>query len=222
MIGGKKYYASFWALLAPASKSATALALNVTATNPTYTASQGAFGASKTYAPSTSGINSVQPLNTRTWTKVQGFFTAEPNAQYLHVGYFFTQAAGAQTTSVPGAITLTNSSAQQEANAPQFSYYYIDDIELTPAPTAGPAVTACPNGTVTIGEGCNIPGATYAWRIRGQSTVFATTLTTAVTPPTYAPSTTYELTVTLPDNSTSVSSVTVSLCPPTITGPDFI
>jgi gliding motility-associated-like protein len=92
------------------------------------------------------------------------------------------------------------------------SYVFVDNIELFRIPTAGPnhpCSGSGPAGPVHLGEGCSIPGATYAWRKVGDPTVIASTIETDVTPPA---TTTYELTVTLPDGSTYRTTTQVDVC----------
>jgi hypothetical protein len=84
--------------------------------------------------------------------------------------------------------------------------YHIDEVELYKIPTAGPPVSCNGGGSVLIGEGCHIPGATYSWRFNGQQ-LSATTRQITV-----SYSGTYSLTVNLPGGLVSTSSVTVTGC----------
>lgn len=111
----------------------------------------------------------------------------------------WAQIAGVvQLTNAPYYINIGNFSPTFPQNAGS-SYYYIDEVELYRIPTAGANKTC--SSVVTIGEGCHIPGATYAWRIKPavgqpQPTPFAAGITTTVSP---LATTTYTLTVTLPN-----------------------
>lgn len=207
LTGGKKYFASYWALLASNSQNATALGMAVTATDPY----DKTLSFPPTYPAVSSGINTVSPVTTRNWTRVSGIFTAETNAQYVNIGYL-VPSTGAVSYPVSGAGTPSTAGGRQTFSGTTAAYYYIDDVELYAVPTAGNNATINCNSSVTLGEGPNIPGATYAWSINGQQGVFATTLQTQVSP---AYTTTYTLTVTLPGGSVSTSSVTVTINPPT-------
>jgi hypothetical protein len=88
------------------------------------------------------------------------------------------------------------------------TYLFLDDVAIYKIPTAGPSVsTPCP-ASFQLGEGCDIPGATYSWKITGSNIVLPNTLQITVSP---SSTTTYTQTVTLPDKSISTSSATVTV-----------
>jgi hypothetical protein len=138
------------------------------------------------------GIQSPTELTNSTWTRVADQFTVPQSTNwYVTIGNQIPSSAG----SVAQAL------------------YYIDEVELYKIPTAGPAV-ACTGSGVLIGEGCHIPGATYAWSPTTDMDAPTDGITAFVHPPS---TTTYTLTVTLPNNtathpSTFSSSVTVTGC----------
>jgi len=169
-------------------------------------------------SPSNCGLltsSALTQANVGVWTPVTGQFdiaktdVSGANVATLTVGLFNANRADRD------AILINGSTSAQDTR----TYFFVDNIELFKVPTAGPDQVYCPGSSVTIGEGCDIPNAKYAWRIDGQQTPFAYGITTQVAP---TGPTRYSLTVTLPDNSIYVSYVNVTLCPPIIYGPDVM
>ncbi|MFD2787879.1 hypothetical protein [Hymenobacter rubripertinctus] len=95
------------------------------------------------------------------------------------------------------------------------TYFFVDDVQIFRVPTAGPNIPCVGSAGVSIGEGCLIPGATYRWLSSINSGPFSgsypSTLNITVSP---SATTTYQLTVTLPDGSTYVTSTVVGTAPP--------
>lgn len=132
------------------------------------------------------------------WQPVSGIISSTGELRYATLGLF--------NASQSNRVILPNGN-RNSVN----SYVFVDAIRLFKIPSAGQGISSC-NSPVTIGEGCSdIPQASYAWRVAGSSTVFATTMQTQVNP---SSTTTYTLTVSLPNNRTSTSSVTVTVSPP--------
>jgi|GEM_PF-1928676 len=152
--------------------------------------------------PSGRGVLSTAPINDNnvdTWTRVSGQFDAQAGDNTLTLGNF--NPAPANMTPLAG----------RNPNAPN-TYIFVDNVELFKIPTAGPNRPCAPANTLLeLGEGCAIPGATYAWH-DGSGVVFATTLIASIAVP--VATTTYYLTVTLPDGSTHTTSTQVSICSP--------
>lgn len=135
-------------------------------------------------------IQSPSPLTNYEWTRVSGKITL-PNS-----------------SSDPWYVTIGNLAPNGPGARPR---YYIDEVELYKIPTAGLPISRCTNSApVTIGEGCSIPDATYAWTEAGSNTPFARTIQTGVSP---TSTTNYTLTVTLPDKTIFTSSVKVTVGP---------
>ena len=206
LLGDHDYYASMRVLNASKTKYATTMGLDITvndptdfANNPNYFRANGlAIG---TYKHSGCGIQSATVVSSSTqWTQVAGIFRGVAGAKYLNVGNF--QFNNYQLVRPNAAFAEANFSG----------YYYVDQIEIYQLPTAGLNSTINCGGVARIGEGDGIPGASYEWRISGQSTIFSNTILIQVTP---SYTTTYTLTVNLPDGSKSTSSVTVTVNPPT-------
>ena len=210
------YYASLRAANAPVCQYATGIGVYITTSNPRddsqktyynpgltigYVYSTVYTPSSATTTPAGCGIPSSGVIASSQWTTVSGIFKGVDNASYVNVGNF-----------QPSTKQLIRASASET-----YSYTYVDDVEVFEIPEAGPAPSACVTGAVTIGQGCDIPGATYSWTTSSNNTPFATTIQTTVTP---TVTTTYTLTVTLPNNSTFASMVTltVSAAPGLITG----
>jgi hypothetical protein len=130
------------------------------------------------------------------WRRISGQFdvTGTEGFNVLTVGMF--DSSPAALIPLPDLVATTI----------QRTYILVDNVELFRIPTAG-LNTTCGN---SIGEGCPIPGATYSWS-PSAGLNSTTTLNPTASP---AVTTTYTLTVTLPDNSTFSSSTTVTACPP--------
>ncbi|MBX0293149.1 T9SS type A sorting domain-containing protein [Hymenobacter sp. HSC-4F20] len=140
-------------------------------------------------------------ITASSWNRISGQFTAAGGEQYLTVGQFQSDA---------GAYGYIN------GDNTRGSYVYVDEVALYRIPTAGQNRTVCTPTNVTLGEGCPIPGATYSWRVTGSPYVFAGTLNPSVNVPS---TTSFTLTVTLPDQSTATSTVIITALgpPPTPT-----
>ncbi|UOQ71107.1 hypothetical protein [Hymenobacter cellulosilyticus] len=152
--------------------------------------------------PSGQGVLSTQPIGQNhidNWNQapISGQFDLPSGANTVTLGLF--NSAPSALLPLPG----------RNASIPNM-YVFVDDLQIFKVPTAGPD-RACTGAPVQIGEGCAIPGATYAWTQSGSSTVLATTLQWNVRP---TSTTTYNLTVRLPDGSTYSTAVTVNACPP--------
>jgi len=136
-------------------------------------------------------------LGSTNWQRISGQLdgTAGGQAmQYLTIGLFNSNASN--QTLLPG----------RDATRPN-TYFFVDAVQVFKIPTVGAApATLCTGSAVTLGEGCDIPGASYAWTTTGNNTPFANTIQTTVRPTT---TTTYVLTVRLPDGSTYPTSATV-------------
>ncbi|WP_460502855.1 T9SS type A sorting domain-containing protein [Hymenobacter agri] len=133
------------------------------------------------------------PLQNAAWTRVSGKITVPA------VSPTYTN----QWNVIIGNLAGGNASSLVRVR------YHIDEVELYKIPTAGPPASCSGgNGTVTIGEGCHIPNATYEWsRSSSPGIVLGTSITLSADL-----SDTYTLKVTLPDGSTYPSSVTVTGC----------
>jgi hypothetical protein len=153
--------------------------------------------------PTTQFISNTTPINQNainygnlgatTWKRISGQLTGN-GEKFVTIGSF---------NSDPTNLVLLPGKNASRLN----SYIYVDDFQLYKIPTAGPNAVADCGGT-TIGEGCDIPGATYAWTIQGSTAApFATTLQTPIR---QQATTSYILTVTLPDGSTYATSTTVT------------
>ncbi|MGI4871347.1 MAG: T9SS type A sorting domain-containing protein [Janthinobacterium lividum] len=97
------------------------------------------------------------------------------------------------------------------------TYFLLDAVRIFRIPTAGNGATkqCTPSGNeIVLGEGCDMKdvGATYAWTETGGSTVLGNSLHLTVNP---AVTTSYTLTVTLPDGSLWATSATVTVPYPT-------
>ena len=151
------------------------------------------------FTPTGCGIQSNGIFSTTNqWTRISGVFKGIVGAKFINIGNF-------QPTVFIGPATST-----------AFAHVYVDNVEIYKIPTAGsdlsiPCGTVLTIGTTSsIGQGCGIPNATYAWSI-GNSAPFANTIQTTVTPNN---TTTYTLTVTLPDGNVFTSNVTISVTQP--------
>jgi hypothetical protein len=93
------------------------------------------------------------------------------------------------------------------------TYVFVDDFQLYKIPTAGSAKSTCSGSSITLGEGCPIPGATYTWSAPGITglPINSSNINTTVSP---TATTTYTLTVTLPDQTKSTTTATVSVSYP--------
>lgn len=156
--------------------------------------------------PADKGVLTTTPLtsaNASAWTTVSGQIHAEPGDRYMTIGLFNPDL------SARGNDVTTGSPATGTAR----TYCFVDDVQLFKIPTAGPRrqCNGYNNQTVQIGEGCEIPGATYEWR-KGSMTapVFSTSLINFVYPTT---SSFYYLNVTLPDGSGLLTTTIVYVCP---------
>ncbi|MDO7851363.1 hypothetical protein [Hymenobacter convexus] len=199
MLTRGEYYASFQAYHVPAG-IATRLGMCLS------TATGGLRNFSN--SPGTT-MQSLGVLPNSSWTKVNGKITIptpsspalpdSPQPWYVTIGNF----------------DLSTSSVGR-------ARYHIDEVELYKIPTAGNSSSVSCSELVTLGEGCPVPGAKYAWSAPGMPlTVSYTSFQLDVRP---KKTTTYTLTVSLPDGSTSTSTVTVTVsgaCPKII-GPDVI
>jgi Secretion system C-terminal sorting domain len=210
--GGAVYYAEFWTLTASQFSLSNRLGLYVSnnanwegQTNPTSGSATNYTDPPIQLPLGGRGITSNQLNNPNQWVRVSGTFTANTGDNFVNIGY--PNPVGNSQVSFAGQIPA--------------SYYYIDDVAIYKVPTAGPD-RACSGGPIQLGDGCAIPGATYAWRLNGNSTVLSTTLQWSV--PSATTARTYVLTVTLPDGSNSTSSTTIAGCPvlPPIAGPDVV
>lgn len=202
------YYASLKACSALMAQYATSIGIYITTGDPkdfsnmSYNPNGGmGYVYAKSYTPSTPltnpsgcGIQSPGVISSSQWTPVSGIFQGVDNATYVNVGNFR-----------PDIKPLIRPNATSPV-----SYTYVDNLEVFEIPEAGPAPAVCTTGNITIGEGCDIPGATYAWTSGPYTSTFATTIQTTVNPTT---TTTYTLTVTLPDRTTYASSVKVTRAP---------
>jgi hypothetical protein len=137
------------------------------------------------------------------WQRVSGQFPGG-GERYLTVGLFNPDASN--------LVLLPNGQADLFN-----TYFFVDAVRIFKIPTAGPAATVPCGGSVSIGEGCVIPGATYSWSAPGLGT-FASSTTNIQTTVSPAATTTYTLTVTLPDQSTYVTSTTVGTTKPVAPG----
>lgn len=185
------YYASFLAYRSPSGTDAMKLGMNFTLANPVTNDVNAVF-------PRATGtsIESSTYLQNSSWTPVTGQFTLS------------TSQAGQYYVNI-GNLSPTD----QWPNHAGSVMYAIDEVELYKIPTAGlPSSINC-SQSVTLGEGCLIPGASYTWSASGMTPITSTTTIQQNFIPTAT--TTYTLTVKLPDNSTSASTVlvTVSTCP---------
>jgi hypothetical protein len=151
------------------------------------------------------GQNAINNGNASDWKRVSRQFNGN-GASTMTFGLFSTNTNGS-----PGDFQQYTT-----GNSNPMAYVFLDDVALYKIPTAGTGSTVC-NQDVTLGEGCEqIPNATYAWTTSTNSIPFSTTLHPTVHP---NATTSYNLTVTLPDNSTYTTSVTLSVDQP-MAGPD--
>ncbi|AHJ95292.1 T9SS type A sorting domain-containing protein [Hymenobacter swuensis] len=197
LTAGSRYYAQFQAQLSSntlAANSAVSNGFGLLFSNGQPTANNGFRDFITINGPTVlSGPIARTNTSLNDWRLVSGQFTASGTENRVTIG-MFNPTGYAQ----PVGTNLVN------------TYILVDDVELYKIPTAGPD-RACSSTGVQLGEGCAIPGATYAWRQSGNATVQATTLQWNVQP---ATTTTYTLTVRLPDGSTHTTSVKVNVCPP--------
>jgi hypothetical protein len=189
---GRTYYASMQVYSGSYAQYAAPIGLDITTD-----ARDFRYNPFKLYAFSGHGIQSPGVVSAQQWTRVSGTFPGVDGAQWINVGNF--QPATRQLVRPTARLKL--------------GYVYVDNIEVYEVPQAGNSISVICGASVTIGEGCAIPGASYAWTVAGSNTPFATSLQTTVRPTT---TTTYTLVVTLPDGKTSTSSITVSAGPPSM------
>ena len=158
-------------------------------------------GNRQTSATSTS-MQSSGTVSDYAWTRVSGKI-AIPNA-----------------SSDPWYVTIGNISPRGPGARAR---YYIDEVELYKIPTAGPNILSCTGSStssITIGEGCPIPGVTYTWSAPGitglptNSSAIQITVNPSVT-------TTYTLTVNLPDGTNLTTTATVTVGKTLTVGPDI-
>jgi len=203
---GHQYQVSFWALKTSYAQYKSKMAFSVvnSSSAPMFDHRQSVN--SLVPAPY-QVITSNYITDTNDWTQVTGTFTASalPSGTNTWVVVGFDRSASTFDASIGNPGSGSNSN------------YVIDDVAVTdltcannPA-VAGPNQTICPNTSAVIGQGCLPVGATSQWRIQGSSTVFATSLQTAVTP---ASTTTYELTVTQANGTVSTTQTTVTVFDP--------
>jgi hypothetical protein len=191
-----EYYATLQAYKAHASPNAsfgTYVGLDlVSSTSPidyAYTSSTGGYSP-RMYTPGRFGVHAL--VNSSQWTPISGIIRPDvTGTYYVNVGNF-------QQSNPPASTQDTE------------VYHYIDAVGLYRIPTAGQPQTTCPNTAVTIGSSCTIPGASYAWSIAGTAVTFPNSPQLRVQP---TATTTYSLTVTLPNQVTRNSSVTVTVAP---------
>ncbi|RPD44111.1 T9SS C-terminal target domain-containing protein [Hymenobacter sediminis] len=149
------------------------------------------------YSPRVYGASADFSINglvsSSQWTPITGTFKpTERKTYYVNIGNF-------QQSNPP-------------ASQPQTQvYHYVDAVGIYKIPTAGPAVSTCPDTPVTIGTNCGIPGAMYVWSIAGTNMPYVPSVPQIRVQPTAT--TTYTLTVTLPNQETRTSSVTVTVVP---------
>lgn len=182
------YYAEYWILKSALSQYPTLnsgfMPIRMQVRPDNVGGASPSFGAPNAVTTaSTNIVSTPAKVSTTVWNRVSGILNLANGPQYV----------------ILGCTDFGNSSL--------VTVHFIDDVALYKIPTAGPPAVGCNGAAVTIGEGCAIPNATYAWTTGGGAP-FATTLQTAVAP---TATTTYILTVTLPDGSTSASTVTVSV-----------
>jgi hypothetical protein len=131
------------------------------------------------------------------WQRVSGQISSTGNLQYVTAGLF--NADPSNQIALPNRRTdLRN------------TYFFVDAIRIFKIPTAGTAATTFCGGSITIGEGCPIPGATYTWSAPGITGLpsNSSSVQTTVTP---ATNTTYTLTVNLPDGNNYSSTVNITV-----------
>ena len=134
-------------------------------------------------------------LGSTTWQRISGQITGK-GEQYVTLGLF---------NSDPNNLIPLPNNTSGRFN----TYIFIDNFQLYKIPTAGLSTSVSCGVQAIIGEGCAIPGATYAWTVQGNSAApFSTSLQTTV--PNRLNDTYYVLTVTLPDNSKYASIVKVT------------
>lgn len=140
------------------------------------------------FTPGSFGAHAL--VSERRWTPITGTFKPTQGGQFY--------------------VNIGNFQQANPANPPRQTqvYHYVDAAGLYEIPTAGPAVTTCPGVPVTIGTGCGVPGAAYTWSSPGGPTISPGSPQIRVQPPA---TTTYTLTVTLPNGATRTSSVTVTV-----------
>jgi hypothetical protein len=166
-----KYYASFQAYRSAAANPASNIYLGMNLNE----------GGPQTSATASS-IESPTPLTNSAWTRVSGILTIPSS-----------------TNNRQWSVTIGNLRPNVPINAS--ARYYIDEVELYKIPTAGAApapICSNSNTSVTLGEGCHIPNATYTWSASGVSGLPAGSSNIQIT---VSPTTTtvYTLKVNLPD-----------------------
>jgi hypothetical protein len=196
----RSYYASMQVQRASGAAVAGYVGMYVTVADPK------SYNTLRYYSPSAPpagcGIQSSTPVTSTSWTRVSNVFAGVAGAKYVNIGNF------------------TSNSNPNNNN--DFAYNHIDEVELYQIPTAGSSVTSCSGVAVALGEGCHIPGATYSWSAPGVGT-FATSSSNPQIRVNPTSTTTYTLTVALPDGTHSFSSsatITVNAAP-TIYGASF-
>lgn len=191
--GDRDYYASMQVQSANQEQCGMGIGIDITTNDPR----DYSFPIYRVYSPSGCGIQSNGDVTATTWVPVTGTFHGIAGARWLNIGNF---QPFPPTIVRPGA-TYTG------------AYMYIDDVEIYEVPVAGSDKTICPGTSATLGEGCPIPGATYAWKVASKlAPVFATTPKATVSP---TVNQIYQLTVTVPGGKTFTTYVNVNL----FTGP---
>ncbi|RAK68209.1 T9SS type A sorting domain-containing protein [Hymenobacter edaphi] len=195
--GDKYYYASMQVYSGSKSQWATRLGIDIAVDNPTNYYNYPTSGARfVVMTPAGCGIRSAGVVQASQWERVSGKFQGIAGAKYLTIGNFDPQ----------DQWQLVRPSAFLD-----MSYHFIDHVEVYEIPEAAPAgaSTGCTDDPVALGQGCHIPGAQYAWTASPDITFSSTELHPVVDP---GVTTTYTLTVTLPDGSTHTSATTVTVC----------
>ncbi len=157
------YYAEYYASIAPASRGALARLQVAFATalpaKPTGLAAGPVLGAAAATVVASTG--SLPTTVGAGWTRVGGSFTPPAGSSYqvMILGNF-----GVGDVNGAGPDSQGNYGARTPLNG---AYYYVEDVSLTPFPSAGPATVqvGCA-GTVQLGT-CPLPAgaeAAYQWQ----------------------------------------------------------
>jgi hypothetical protein len=139
------YYASFWVYCPPANGVFSKIGMNLTTANPL------SSSASITYQRSATSIESSGYVTQPSWQKVDGIITIlAPGSYYVNIGNF----------SYSDFIVNPSSSGYGSGTQTDGSYYFIDDVELSPTGQVGlpaaPALQQLPNDTP-----CSYPAAVF-------------------------------------------------------------
>jgi len=208
-----RYYAEFYQHIAPnagysAEKLGLALAsANVSAPLPSIPLSL------------TPVVEGVAAANLG-WQRIGGVFTAPSTANsHIVVGDFSpvpTSAVLAAHHNGPSA-SLTLASGANHADA---SYYYIDNVLLSPLTEAGPAYTFCAYAPLVQLGTCPLPAQTspsYHWQVVAGTDPTLTAANENLPNPWVQPDATteYELTVTV-NGQSYTSRTTITITPPTL------